>query len=183
MMPVLIVPGIGNSGPTHWQTQWEQRHPGLTRVVQRDWDQPVSAEWVATLDAALQRHGPAIVVAHSLGCLVVAQWLAQWAARRPANAMPALRGVLMVAVPDPHGPSFPPQAQGFGALPTGRLPGPLTVVSSSDDPYAPSAFTARCVADWGAEHVHLGAAGHINAASGLADWPQGWALVERWRPA
>lgn len=177
MMPVLIVPGIGNSGPAHWQTLWEQQHPAVTRVAQRNWDQPVCDDWVARLDAAVQHSGPAIVVAHSLGCLAVAHWLA----RRPAGQEPLLRGVLLVAVPDPDGPSFPPQAQGFGDLPSRRLPGPLTMVSSTDDPYSSPAFTERCVLAWGSEHVSVGAAGHINASSDLADWPQGWALVERWR--
>ena len=31
------------------------------------------------------------------------------------------------------------------------------------------------------EPVVLGARGHLNADSGLGDWPEGWALVERWR--
>ena len=47
--PALIVPGIGNSGPTHWQTVWERRHPLWRRVVQRDWDHPECDEWVRAL--------------------------------------------------------------------------------------------------------------------------------------
>jgi predicted alpha/beta hydrolase family esterase len=31
--------------------------------------------------------------------------------------------------------------------------------------------------------VDLGAKGHINADSGLGDWPEGWAWVQRWRAA
>ncbi len=32
-----------------------------------------------------------------------------------------------------------------------------------------------------AEHIRLGRRGHINAESGLGEWPEGWAIVNRWR--
>lgn len=173
MTPVLIVPGIGNSGPTHWQTLWEQRHPAVTRVMQRDWDRPDCDTWADELDAAIQATAPRILVAHSLGCLVVAH--------RAARRRQSVRGVLMVAVPDPARPSFPIAARGFHEMPLDWHAGPLKVVSSSSDPYSSPSFTERIVANWGAEHVALGAMGHINAASGLGDWPDGWALIEHWR--
>jgi predicted alpha/beta hydrolase family esterase len=34
---------------------------------------------------------------------------------------------------------------------------------------------------WGSEFVNIGAAGHINTASGLGDWPQGFELLQRLR--
>ena len=52
---VLIVPGIGNSGPRHWQTLWERQHPDWRRVQQRDWDHPVCDEWRRGLDDAIGR--------------------------------------------------------------------------------------------------------------------------------
>lgn len=42
--PVLIIPGWGDSGPTHWQTLWERANPAFRRVVQRDWEYPVRSE-------------------------------------------------------------------------------------------------------------------------------------------
>jgi predicted alpha/beta hydrolase family esterase len=174
MSPVLLVPGIQNSGPAHWQSLWEARHPGVQRVQQRDWDHPEAGEWVAALDAAVQAcAAPPVVVAHSLGCLVAARWAA--ASPRPVKAL------VLVAVPDPAGPSFPTDATGFTQVPP-SLPGrQVVLVSSQDDPYASPAFTARCAAAWQAGHHDLGARGHLNAASGLGDWPQGWAWVSRWR--
>lgn len=168
--PVLILPGIGNSGPDHWQTRWEQADPAFTRVAQRDWERPICSEWVAALDLAVQRAGPAaVLVAHSLACLVVAHW----AARSHAP----IRGALLVAVPDPTGPNFPPQAQGFAATPARRFAFPSTLVVSRDDPYGTTAHSARLAAAWGSEVVDIGACGHINAASGLGDWPAGRALL------
>ncbi|EQD61004.1 protein containing DUF1234, partial [mine drainage metagenome] len=72
---VFILPGLWNSGPQHWQTQWQARHPEWKRVLQRDWATPDRAEWVETLRlnvAACRR--PPVLVAHSLGCALVAHW-------------------------------------------------------------------------------------------------------------
>ena len=176
MRPVLLVPGIQNSGPTHWQTLWQARHPHVTRVMQRDWDHPVCSEWVDALDLAVQTAAePPIVVAHSLGCLVVAHWMAR-------SASP-LHAVLLVAVPDPEGTAFPREALGFAPTPRSLRGTRLRLVSSTDDPYASPPYTQRLLTDWGdgVEHTCLGAMGHLNANRGLGDWPEGWAWVERWR--
>ena len=94
MRPVLLVPGIGNSGHGHWQSFWQAKHSDVGRVIQRDWDHPVCNEWVAALDKAVVRAAaPPILVAHSLGCLTVAHWAAR--ADRSCYA------VLLAAVPDP----------------------------------------------------------------------------------
>jgi uncharacterized protein len=34
--PVLILPGLDNSGPEHWQTHWQKQNPHFVRVEQRD---------------------------------------------------------------------------------------------------------------------------------------------------
>jgi hypothetical protein len=31
---------------------------------------------------------------------------------------------------------------------------------------------------WGSRFIDMGHCGHINAESGLGDWPQGWAMVQ-----
>jgi len=174
MRPVLLVPGIGNSGPGHWQSLWQAKHPDVGRVMQRDWDHPVCDEWVETLDQAVgQATAPPILVAHSLGCLTIAHWAARL--ERPCFA------VLLVAVPDPSRSAFPEAAIGFATLPLALCEYRVTVVSSDDDPYATMAYTEEQVAVWGAEHVRLSQRGHINAASGLGDWVDGWAIVNRWR--
>ena len=50
---MLVLPGIGGSGPQHWQTLWEARNPAFRRVIQRDWERPVCAEWAGTLERAV----------------------------------------------------------------------------------------------------------------------------------
>ena len=170
MGPFLVLPGWLNSGPGHWQSLWEAADPTFVRVAQRDWDAPEKDEWVATLDAAVRAAGPsAVLVAHSMGCLAVAHWA--------AGTQSAIRGALLVAVPDPLGPQFPGAARGFAPVPMGRLPFATIVVVSDDDPYASAAFSSDCARAWGAQIVSVGARGHINGESGLGDWPEGRALV------
>lgn len=170
---ILIVPGIGNSGEQHWQSRWQQRHANVTRIAPDSWDAPECEDWVAAIERAVTASGPrTLIVAHSLGCLAVAHW----AARQAGDA--AVAGALLAAVPDPYGPAFPAEARGFAPLPAARLPFPGIVVASDDDPYGSVAHAERHAAAWGCSLHRIGARGHINAASGLGDWPEGWRLLE-----
>lgn len=168
---VLILPGIGNSGPEHWQSRWEASNPSFQRVLQRDWEKPVCSEWMAVLDAVVARAGPdTVLVAHSLACLLVAHW--------SASSPRRLRGALLVAVPDPDAPSFPEDAVGFAAVPKRALPFRSVVVASANDPYASLEYARLCASVWGSGFVNIGSAGHINATSGLADWREGFVLLQ-----
>ena len=118
------------------------------------------------------------MVAHSPACLLVPHWAARVRASRAARPV---RGVFLVAPPDPDGPGFPAAAASFRAVPRKKLPFPALVVASTDDPYAGLDFARRCAAEWGAGLVVAGALGHINAAGGLGDWPRGAALLEAFR--
>ena len=93
-MSGLVLPGYGGSGPQHWQSLWQARHPELRRVEQRDWERPERAEWIARLEAAVREAGAGVVlIAHSLACLQVAHWAGETAL--------TVRGALLVAPPDP----------------------------------------------------------------------------------
>jgi predicted alpha/beta hydrolase family esterase len=140
-------------------------------VQQRDWDHPVYSEWIGPLERAVREAAADVLIAaHSLGTLLVARWLASTKAR--------IGGVLLVAVPDPEAPSFPPQAHGFAPVARVRLECPSIVVASTDDPYADSPFVRQCAESWGSRLVNIGKAGHINAASGLGEWNEGHRLLE-----
>lgn len=168
---VLILPGIGNSGSEHWQSRWEAMSPSFTRVVQREWDEPVCADWVTSLEQAVAHAGPdTVLVAHSLGCLLVAHWSASSSRR--------IRAALLVAPPDPAAPSFPQRAVGFAPVPKRHLPFRSIVVASTTDPYASLEYARQCASHWGSGFVNIGAAGHINATSGLAEWRDGLLLLQ-----
>jgi len=173
-MTTLILPGIGNSGPEHWQTHWERQDPTCRRVVQADWETPRCADWVRTLDAAVaEAPGPVVLVAHSSSCALVAHW-----ARGAApSALARVRGALLVAPSDPDGPSYPAGPSGFSPVPLARLPFPSIVVASTDDVYVGLDRAQAYATAWGSRFVDVGAAGHVNAASNLGEWPTGYTLL------
>lgn len=172
--PVLIIPGIGNSGPQHWQSLWQQAEPGWRRLRVADWEQVQADDWLAALEREVAELGVGgVLVAHSLGCLTVAQWAAQ------SELAAGIAGALLVAPPDPQGAAFPAQ-QARGFLPAREpLPFPALVLASSDDPYSTIEKARDMARAWAAEFQVLGPLGHLNAASGLGEWPQGRALLNR----
>ncbi len=122
-----------------------------------------------------------MLVAHSLGCALVAH-----AAARPEGAR--IAAALLVAPADVDSPAHTPEeTRDFAPLPRRPLPFPATVVASADDPYVALPRARAFAAAWGAAFVDAGARGHLNAASGLGDWPEGRrhlaALLGRLPPA
>jgi len=176
----FMLPGLGDSGPQHWQSHWERNDPGILRVVQTEWDAPRCGDWVACLDAALLgvRH-PVVLVAHSSACALVAHW----AVSTPPAHHARVRGALLVAPSDPLGPNYPEGPEGFAPVPLVPLPFPSIVVASDDDPYVTLAQAEVFARAWGSELVALPNAGHINVASGFGPWPEGLALLDRLRQA
>lgn len=168
---ILLIPGLHGSGPGHWQSRWEAEMPLAQRVQQRDWNAPRRVEWVAQLDAAVRAAAtPVILVAHSLGC-ATAVW---WALERGGVAHAGkVRGALLVAPPDVERADAPAAVRDFGPMPTLRLPFASAVVASSDDPWCALPRARRWARQWGAQWREAGACGHLNADSGLGDWPQG----------
>lgn len=172
-MRILIVPGFNGSGSDHWQTLWERQYD-CERVHQRDWVNPDVVEWVEALDAALAEHGEqAVIVAHSLGCLTVAQWARTYPARTPR-----VRCALLVAPPDVDScPNIPASIRKFALQRPILLPFPSVLVSSENDPYMTAAAAWQLARLWGCRFVNAGAVGHINTDSNHGPWPEGEALL------
>ena len=71
---VLFLPGWLISDHDDWQSRW-QRQFGYQRVEQADWQWPRRGDWMARLDEVLLADPrPALLIAHSLGCQLVAAW-------------------------------------------------------------------------------------------------------------
>jgi len=171
MTRVLILPGLYDSGPDHWQSHWERTLPDVARVTQRDWETPDRDEWVATLERAVAEHGPNVVlVGHSTGCALIAFWA--------ASTSRSVRGALIVAPSDTEAASYPKGPTGWTPMPMARLPFPSIVVASTDDEYATIERARRFADAWSSIFVNIGPAGHINSASGLGEWPLGRELLE-----
>jgi predicted alpha/beta hydrolase family esterase len=163
----LIVPGWCDSGPGHWQSLWAARLPLARRVVQQDWIHPSRQAWVETLArCVLESPLPVVIVAHSLGCMA--------AVHLPAPVARRVHGALLVAPADPERRAV---LRDFAPAPHARLPYRSIVVASSNDPYCPARLAGAYARAWGSEFVRVPAAGHINAESGLGEWPLGLALL------
>ena len=169
---VLLVPGLGGSGPEHWQSIWEARNPGYRRVEQRVWDDPDPEEWAAGLEAAVREaQAPVVLVAHSLSCSLVALW----ALRSPAGGSVGKVAAAMLVSPADVGSEerTPPEARRFSPMPLAPLPFRTVVVASSTDPYVAEDRARLFARRWGARFVGAGEQGHINAESGHGEWPEG----------
>ena len=167
LLRVLILPGWLNSGPAHWQSRWETLH-GFERVEQADWLWPRRGDWMARLDEVLLADDrPAVLAAHSLGCLLVAAWAAH------SQHTARVTGALLVAPPDVERDDLVPQLWPWRPIPRRPLPFAGRVVYSSDDPYCTAERALDMAASWCAPASCAGNAGHLNGDSGLGEWPEG----------
>lgn len=168
---VLVLPGWQNSGPDHWQSRWETLH-GFRRVDQHDWMTPRRGDWIARLeDVILGGDGPVVLVAHSLGCILTAAWA------EVSRSTARVQGALLVAPGDPERDELRPLLPSWAPIVRQRLPFPSVLVGSRDDPYCDFAKAQGLAETWGSRFVDIGERGHINAESGLGDWPEGLELL------
>ena len=173
---MIVIPGINGSDQDHWQTLWQRSDPLAIRIEPLDWDAPQLEDWLAALGRALADcKEPPLLLAHSLGCLLVAFWAARHPSRYP------IRGAFLVAPPDPNSPMFPESASSFREPPQTLLPFPSLVIASTNDPYADLDVAGTFAVSWGSGFIDAGALGHINSESNIGDWPQGQHLFEAFR--
>lgn len=180
---VLIVPGLRDPSPEHWQTllEAELRAQGrpVVCVPPMGREAIACADRVAAIEEAAQSvDGPLVLVAHSAGCIMVAHW-AQGSRR-------AVQGALLAAPPDferPMPAGYPTMEQldaaGWLPVPRQRLPFRSIVAASQNDPLAAHERCVELAQAWGSELVDLGAVGHLNPASGYGPWPAALDLVQR----
>ncbi len=148
MTNYLIIPGLGNSGPQHWQTWFESTGKNFTRVEQKEWDAPVCEDWIARIDKAISAYDPATVVliGHSLGCLTIVHWANQY--KR------TIKGALLVAPSDAEADVYTFPAKGFAPIPRNKL----------DFKASLSQVRVMCGYRWIGQHT-LPAAGAANSST------------------
>ena len=135
-------------------------------------------DWTARLEEALQQQTtqtqqPCVLVAHSVACLLVAAWAAH------SRNTHWVKAALLVAPCDAEREELRPVLTSWSPVAMLGLPFKSRVVASQNDPYC-SVERAQVFAQaWGAEFIDCGACGHINAESGLGDWPQGHQMLMR----
>ena len=168
-MDVLTLPAAAGAEPGLWLSRWERAH-GWSRVVPPEGGDPDA--WAEALRAGVAGAAPPILlVAHAVGCLVVAR----------AGPLPGVAGAMLAAPPDAEQPMARPEVARFGPGPWEPLPFPAVVAASRSDPCCSYARAAALARAWGAELADAGAAGRLGEADGLGDWPEGEAILGRLR--
>jgi uncharacterized protein len=174
---ILIVPGLRDHVPEHWQTLLQAKLPNAVSVAPLEHDKLSCAARVAALDAALAAiDGPVILVAHSAGVMIAVHW-----AQRHSGK---IHGALLATPPDFEQPlpaGYPTEGQlrnnGWFPCPRRPLPFPSIVAASRNDPLAQFDRVAAMANDWGSRLVDLGEVGHLNPAAGFGDWPMAQTLI------
>ncbi len=169
-LDLLIIPGLGGSGPDHWQRRWGQKLSTARMVAQEDWDAPKRDLWVANILREIEASSrPVALIGHSLGALAAAQALA-------AHEGDKVKAAFLVAPPDLDAPGLRegPIDPGFKEkAPQAALQVPGVLVASRSDPFADWAYAERLADVWALDLADAGDAGHINAESGHGPWPEG----------
>lgn len=137
-------------------------------------------DWVAALAAVIEASPrPALLVAHSLGCITVCHL--------PIALRDKIAGALLVAPADVERENASAHLRTFAPIPMQTLSFASVVVASADDPYCRLSRAREFAHAWGSRFEELGNAGHINVDAGFGDWPQGLKLLAalrrraRWR--
>jgi predicted alpha/beta hydrolase family esterase len=176
----VIVPGLRDHAPLHWQTLLAERHPQAVTVPPLGRDNLDCAARVQALAQTLaQVQGPVTLVAHSGGCLTVAHW-----ARGAGACTQRIQGALLAVPADMERPlpaGYPAmdalEHAGWLPMPRQRLPFRSIVAMSDDDPLGEPLRIRALAAEWGSRLVAVGAVGHLNPASGFGPWPQAEELL------
>lgn len=174
---LLLVPGLRDEAPGHWQAILAGQCPGavsLPALGRRNIDLAARIEQIEEAVQAIA--GPVVVVAHSGGAIATAHWAQRTRA--------AVQGALLATPPlfaGPLGPEFPELAEflrhGWAPIPRTPLPFPSIVAASRNDPLGAYEGVSELARDWGARLLDLGHSGHLNPASGFGPWPAAIELV------
>ena len=164
MNKILLVPGLHNSGPDHWQSRWHQQFPQWQRMLGLPWDKPDLTVWSAKLASKLRsRRSRVHLVAHSFGALTAIA-----AARLQPDKVSS---ILIVAPADPARIGIPDEAL------AGSIKVSAQLIASRNDPWMSFERAEYWSRQWQVPLFDAGEVGHINAQSGHGEWSQGLKLL------
>ncbi|MEO0728752.1 MAG: alpha/beta hydrolase [Pseudomonadota bacterium] len=167
-LDLLLIPGWTAPSPDLWMSRWARQIKTAHIVEQSDWETPQLADWVGEIQrACLAAERPIALIAHSCGVSALVHAM-------PSLPRTAIKCAFLVAPPDLDAHQIWPATDGgFRPVPLDPLGLPAMVIASSDDPYCSQERAKAFAAAWGADFKDVGAAGHINTASGHGPWPEG----------
>lgn len=111
MNKYFIIPGLGNSGPNHWQTYFEQTELNCERILQSEWNSPLCEDWIKKIDEELLKHNlnDCVLIGHSLGCATIVHWAFRFERK--------IKGAMLVAPSDLEAEIYTFPAKGFSPIP------------------------------------------------------------------
>lgn len=173
MTNYFIVPGLGNSGPEHWQTYFETLGDNFQRVNQQEWDAPACKDWIETIDKSISDYdlSTVVLIGHSLGCSAIAHWAAKYKRK--------IKGAMLVAPSDMEAPQYTFPTKGFNPMPAERIDFKTIVVASSNDVWVSLERAQYFANNWNSEFIAIGEAGHINVSSGFGEWKEGLEILKK----
>ena len=172
MINYFIVPGIGNSGPEHWQTYFERSASNFTRINQIDWDSPSCNDWTEGINKAISGYdlSTVVLIGHSLGCMAIVHWAQKYNQK--------IKGAMLVAPSDVKAPQYTFSTIGFDPIPLFKIDFKTIIVASTNDEWISMERAEFFAEKWGSEFIDIGKAGHINAASGYGEWKDGLKILK-----
>ena len=174
---VLIVPGLRDHVPQHWQTLLASQLPRAATVMPMGRDNLDCLSRVEAIEeAAAQIDGPIVVVAHSGGVISVVHW-ARLTRRAVRGALLATPADFDQPLPEAYPSMEALEEGGWLPVPRNALPFRSIVAASRNDPLARYERVATFARSWGSKLVDLGEVGHLNPASGFGPWPQAVSLI------
>ncbi len=155
---------------------------GRRSVDQHEWRRPLRGDWLIRLEEAVLDATQVVVVAHNLGCILLAAWAAH------SRLTDRVRAALLVAPLDVEAPAVRERLPSWSPIERQRLPfkswmtGPEIQSDKAEpsdpkpvgtfDPVWAQALAETCGAQWitpQARPKHF--------AEPSSDWPQGQALL------
>ncbi|GJG94209.1 alpha/beta hydrolase [Cupriavidus pauculus] len=185
---VLLVPGLREYVPDHWQTLLQadlhaMRQP-VASVSPLEHDKLSCGARIAALDRALAAiDGPVLLAAHSAGVMITGHWARQLhrhlAPGKIVGALLATPADLESPMPTGYPEIDTLAHHGWLPVPRTPLPFPTLLAASRNDPLASYERAAGMARDWGSAIVDLGHVGHLNPAAGFGPWPDAMPLLAR----
>ena len=183
LMKVFIIHGYQSSPEQHWfpwlATKIEQMGSQCEIVHLKGSDQPNFATWRQNLEAQVHPlNEQTIIVAHSLGCISVLDYLSEALNGRLIKAIFMVAGFneKLTALPELN--QFVQQAKLNDALLRFRIQQRYSLFSCND-PFVPAPLSIRFGQLLNAQMIEVKKAGHFIQSDGLSEFPQLWEKLEK----
>ena len=183
LMKVFIIHGYQSSPEQHWfpwlATKIEQMGSQCEIVHLQGSDQPDFATWRQNLEAQVHPlNEQTIIVAHSLGCISVLDYLSEALNGRLIKAIFMIGGFneKLTALPELN--QFVQQAKLNDALLRFSIQQRYSLFSCND-PFVPAPLSIRFGQLLNAQMIEVKKAGHFIQSDGLSEFPQLWEKLEK----